>query len=177
MVAKHGEQTVNGVGLNKRGYRRDSNKMPIHLVVGSLLGRAYKLGGNGKENGLPFDCWGMINEYVRLRYSCELDPPSDEYPVENYKDYYSDAPEKVMSVFAQFMDEFFIKVNIEYRTAGDILLVATKDDDFLKRKHPTIGIYGGQGTFIVTLGKVGCVSINLNYYNVESAYRWPLRSQ
>ena len=62
--------------------------------------------------------------------------------------------------------------------AGDILVAYTLDendeDDEIKY---AVGIYGGNDVYVITSKETGCTTINLRFYKVKGAYRWPLLYQ
>jgi cell wall-associated NlpC family hydrolase len=149
--------------------RREPNFKILLYVIPALKGREYKWGGNGEINGEPFDCFGMIVEYVKLRKSINiLEEHSDKgYDFFNYSqmdDYLA------MGIFKDYLSECFLNVNIAYKVPGDILYCEYEDTG-------TVGIYLGNGNMLVTSPRTNCIVVPTEYYELKGAYRWPLLSQ
>lgn len=134
-------------------------------MITPLLGREYRLGGDGSVSGESFDCWGMLAEYCELRHrkniNCIRGVDGD------YTYLYNDSRGAAMLLMNNFFADNFIRINTAYVSAGDILHVTDSNGD------STFGIYGGNGSFAVTSPETGCVVIHISHYNIEDCYRWP----
>lgn len=138
-------------------------------IVPELKDRKYKWGGNGEIKGDPFDCFGLLVEFCKLRKSIDiLDVHSDKgYDFYNYHKF----SEKVaMNMFVSYLSECFLPIVLSYKVPGDVLRCKYEDRD-------TVGIFLGNGEMLITSPKTNCIIIPTEYYEVRRAYRWPLLSQ
>lgn len=150
--------------------RVKSSYLSINKVFKILRGRKYSLGGNGKKMGRPLDCWGLFVEYCNLRYGLNILGYENEFPLmSNYKKEYELNPKKVINEFKLFLENKFCIISISRMMSGDVLYVTIEEE---KEKTDVIGIYGGNGAFLITSPDSGSTIVNLSYYNLESAYRW-----
>ena len=161
--------------LNQRGRRRGNtatiSKVALHVVVRSFLGREYKLGGDGENFGEPFDCWGMIREYVKLRYRVDINKFKDNYVSEPYEQVYDELQNSAIYLIKELIDDNFIKVVYNYKMPGDIVFAVSGEDVM------SVGIYGGNNVFVITTEATGCITIGMNFYKIKDVYRWPLLSR
>ncbi len=153
--------------MDKRRYRR--HQLILNKVIPVLNGRSYLLGGNGEISGTPFDCFGMVVEYCKLRYGLNL---LEIHSDENYDFYgYKEKSEvERMILFKAYLDMFFVKILLPYKTAGDVLWCETEG-------LGTAGIYLGNNLMLITCPETNCDVISTTYYEIKGAYRWLLQSQ
>lgn len=140
----------------------------LHILPG-FKGRKYEWGGNGKIIGDPFDCFGMLVEYTKLRNTfdiLELHSDSD-YDFDGYTGYEETF---AMEMFHSYLNEYFIRVVPSYKMAGDI--ISCRVDS-----RRTIGIYLGKKKMLITSPKTNCIIIPTEHYDIRNAYRWPLLSR
>lgn len=130
-----------------------------------MKGRPYLFGGNGEEKSKPFDCFGMVVEYFKLRYSIDL---LFIHSTMGYNFYtYSKLQEyEVMDLFEQYLSEAFVKVDPAYKLPGDILWCEADG-----RGSASINL--GNKLMLITSPKTNCDIIQTTYYEIKDAYRWP----
>jgi hypothetical protein len=157
----------------KRIYRNVELKAKHTLksVVKSLKGRPYRLGGNGEVMGSPFDCFGMLVEYCRLRYSYDLlnNSKIKSHNVSTYKKSYTCSHIIAQNEFKEALCETFCLVNKHYMMPGHLVWFSLEDKEFL-------GIYCGNQTALVTSKETGCTMIGTEHYKIEKVFRCLLLS-
>ncbi len=142
-----------------------SKKLTLGKVVPVLKGRPYLLGGNGEFLNEPFDCFGMIVEYIKLTYSIDLLATHSDRGYDFFG--YTDKSEyEVMLLLEQYLSESFVKVVPSYKLPGDIFWCTTDGKG-------TAGIYLGNTLMLITSPKTNCDIIQTTYYEIEDVYRWP----
>jgi len=146
-------------------------KVSVQNAVRPLLGRKYKLGGNGTPGGEPFDCFGLVVEYSNLRYSTNILAVHSEsgYDFDSYAGSYAIDATLAKGMFKKYLDKFFLKMALGFIRAGDLLWCSLDGDEFA-------GIYAGLQKIIVTTPDTGCMSIGTEHYVKKDAYRCPLLS-
>lgn len=149
----------------KAAIRSDKN---IANIFRRLQGRTYLLGGSGLMNDEPFDCWGMLNEYVRLRYTYDIYSDLGTFSdiAHDYVHLYEGEPDGVVSKIKNFLDEYFNAVEVPYKRGGDIIYA-------ISDSSPALGIYGGNDIFLITSPNTGCIIMNLSFYDSCHVYREP----
>jgi len=140
----------------------------IAKIFKRLMGREYLLGGSGKTNGAPFDCWGMLNEYIRLRYSHDIYSNLGKYNeiAHNYITSYIEEPNALLSNIKDLLEERFNKIGAAFKRGGDIIVTSSK-------AVLTLGIYGGNDILLITSPNTGCIVMNLSLYDDCFVYRDP----
>lgn len=135
-------------------------------AINSIRGRGYELGGNGSNENAPFDCFGMVVEYCRLKYDKDAlkIARENDFPVDTYCLIYKNDPDYSKILFKVYLDRCFLKIAIPYLVIGDIV-VCEADDEF------TIGIYCGGQKMLVTMPDKGCFLIGTEHYLIKDAYR------
>jgi hypothetical protein len=134
-------------------------------AIQRLQGRSFLLGGNGKDPGKPFDCFGMLVEYCYIRYGIDLYAKfSDKYPFDDYAEDYKKDTGLTLCQLSLFLDRVFVKVGLGYIVPGDILFLSYEDKRF-------IGINVGLQRVLITSPETGCIILGSEYYNIEEAYR------
>lgn len=154
--------------MSKR-YAGVGAKIRLPKIVLALKDREYKFGGNGEIVGDPFDCFGMLVEYYKLKSDIDI---LEQHKGKGYDffSYHKLPDEIVMETFANYLSNLFLPVVVSYRLPGDILKCKYNDMN-------TIGIFLGNGNMLITSPKTNCIVISTSYYEIEGAYRWPLLSQ
>lgn len=132
-----------------------------------MLGRPYKFGGNGETTGEPFDCFGMLVEYERLRFGSDILKLYEhlDFPFFTYKNNDETAHFYEMGILKEYLDKCFIRVAVNYILPGDILWTSAEGNNAL-------GIYLGSQKMMVTAPEFNCVTMPTEYYKIEDAYRW-----
>jgi len=140
--------------------------MNLGKVVPVLMGRKYLYGGNGEKQGEPFDCFGLIIEYNKLRYSIDLLTRHKDYEHDlfNYTDF---CEETLKELFHTYLLEKFLMVVPSYKIPGDLLWCEAEGKG-------TVGINLGNKNMLVTSPETDCVSVSTSYYEIKEAYRCPL---
>jgi len=151
---------------------RSTPKKPIGKVVVSMIGRKYEFGGNGKNIGDPFDCFGMLVEYEKIRFGVDLLDRHGhlDFPFFTYKDKEIFPHAFLMEDLKSYLDKCFTKVLVPYILPGDIIWT---EADGLN----SVGIYLGAQKMLVTAPEVDCITVPTEYYELKDAYRWLLLSQ
>lgn len=156
----------------KRRLSARVHKQSLSKVISAMMGRGYKFGGNGETIGNDFDCFGMLVEYVKLRYGLNilelqkgLDLPFFTY---KEKDLYSHI--FLMTKLKEYLDKYFSKILLPYILPGDIIWAEADALD-------SMGIYLGSQRLLVTAPEVNCTTIPTEYYELKDAYRWLLLSR
>lgn len=147
--------------------RKIGIKKTLIGIVPVLKGRQYKMGGNGSVRGNPFDCFGMLVEYCKLRLGIDVlkDHADQGFDFFGYSDLSNDVSS---SIFNEYLNKCFLSVVPSYKRSGDILWCETD-------KGSALGIYLGNGSMLITAPKINCDIISTRYYKIESVYRCPLR--
>ena len=154
--------------MRKRGSRIHSS-LGLAYIFRVMLDREYRLGGDGKTIGEPFDCFGMIVEYLKLRYKYDILQISSEY-CDDYVAYYKISKEVIFSILKTLLGDTLLNIVPVYKMPGDIIYARADN-------QVSVGVYGGNGVLMISSERTGCVSIGINFYEIESVYRWPLLFQ
>jgi cell wall-associated NlpC family hydrolase len=149
--------------------KRAIPKQNLLRIIPTLKGREYRWGGNGKVVGDPFDCFGMLVEYTKLRRSFDIlvQHKNSVYAFEGYRKFEDSF---AMEMFQSYLNSYFLEVALPYKQPGDI--ISCKSDSRL-----TIGIYLGKKKMLITAPETNCIIISTEHYNIRKAYRWPLVSR
>jgi hypothetical protein len=147
-------------------------KQAMNKIVAAMLGREYKFGGNGETIGNPFDCFGMLVEYQKLKFGADLLSlhKGFDYPFFSYQRMADHKHLLMLSTFKEYLDRCFVKINLGYILPGDILWAKADEKE-------TSGIYLGGQKMMVTAPVINCTTIPTEYYEIKDAYRWLLSFQ
>lgn len=145
------------------------HKLTLGKVVPVLKGRTYLFGGNGAYPNEPFDCFGMIVEYIKLSYNVDLLVLHSDRGYDFFE-YANKLEPEVMALFERYLSESFLPVVPSYKVPGDILWCEADGKG-------TSGIYLGNKLMLITSPETDCDIIQTTYYDIKDVYRWPQLSQ
>ena len=153
----------------------EPNKAIKNAVVG-LLGRKYRLGGNGQVQGEPVDCFGMLTEYCRVKFRVNILEmfKGEDLPFYEYSENFEITKTVMKEAFKDFMDTYFLKIHVKYKLPGDMVWCDSKES---KGADAFLGIYIGSQRMVVTSEFTGCIVMDTKYYNMKGAYRCLLQSR
>lgn len=144
-------------------------RLTLAKTLSQLVGRPYKLGGNGRVNGEPIDCFGLVVEYSKIRYGIDPCDLTDQYDYNDYADLYENDREDAFNMLRFFLNDTFVTVKVKFRLPGDIIICSAEDKE-------SVAIYTGNQSMVVTTPEKGCHVMNTYYYSKIGAYRWPKQS-
>lgn len=150
----------------KRSRKRGLATCGLNTVFRCMLGREYKLGGDGADIEGKFDCLGMLVEYTKRRYKKDILSRIEQY-TDDYVTLYKTSKDAAIDALKGMLDREYIAIVKEYKLPGDIVLAELS-------YGLTLGIYGGNSHMMITSEQTGCTTIGTNFYNIVRAYRWPL---
>jgi cell wall-associated NlpC family hydrolase len=144
----------------------------VKEVIRAMVGRPYAFGGNGSVPGAPFDCFGMVIEYCRLRYGVDIlkVQTTMDYRVDSYVERYNDSREATLEEYHNFLKDTLSRVAIGYLFAGDVVWSYADAVE-------SVGIYCGLQKMLIAAPETNCVVISSEFYKIQEAYRCPLQYQ
>lgn len=155
-----GKERTRRVKVGKTKPTRLRNRRePFYKTVRSLLGRPYKLGGNGKERSGHIDCFGMIVEYAKLK---EKAKKHENYS--NYEELFTENPKETILKLSDFLKQNLEQVEKGRIFIGDILICSYEEAEFA-------AIKAGLSRMIVATEDRGCILVNSDQYEIKEAFR------